>query len=178
MQDDLNEADINKMPDGDGEGKGSAPGYDGNTADDGAKAAPAFHDILLQGADQLLGESDQGDSTPMLIEEALDRAGVKLRDQSNGREIKPNLGDMGLFLRQAMQAGACVDMPMPGDIVVFRYRSSRLHWSAIVETVGPTEMGVFISHPAPAGEESEYERKVINRRGINDGWRVVGFIRL
>ena len=139
---------------------------------------PTFQELLLVGAAQLVGETDEGDSTPMLIEEAFDRTGIRLRDQSNGREIIPNLGEMGLFLRQAMQAGACVDMPAPGDIVIWRYNESRLHWSGVVETVGATDIGVFMSHQAPHGSEGEYERRVVGRRGINNAWRVVGFIRL
>jgi hypothetical protein len=53
-----------------------------------------------------------------------------------------------------------------------------LFWSAIVESVSSTEMDVYMSHPPVTDRESVYELTRIGRRGANNAWRVVGFVRL
>lgn len=138
----------------------------------------SFADLILGFAVKVVGEPDTGDLTPVLLEDAMRAHGIVLRDQANGREMVPALDDMGAFLRQCVAAGVMVHLPKPGDIVIMQYNVSRLYWSAIVESVASTDLGVLISLPPVDDRETEYQRMVMKRGGLNDAWRVVGFIRL
>jgi len=137
-----------------------------------------FPTLILEFATEVVGEESVGDLTPTLIEDAIRALSIEIRDQSNGRLLTPALDDMGSFLRQCMAAGAAVHLPQPGDIIIMQYKVSRLYWSAIVETVGATDLGVLISLPPGEDLETKFDRQVIKRRGLNDAWHTVGFIRL
>ena len=156
----------------------SAATYPGATATDLVPGLSAAATKLLALARELVGESDQGDLTPTLVEEVIQSAKISLRDQTTGRAIALDTGDVGQLLRQAMAAGACVDMPQPGDIVVFQYNTSRLYWSGIVNSVAATDLDMYASLPFREQGENEYQIMTVSRRGVNAAWRTVGFIRL
>lgn len=157
------------------------PSDEGLPEDSDSKVAVVgmnFSQLLLRFSTEVVGEPDTGDLTPVLIEDALRAGGIVLRDQANGNVLQPALDDMGAFLRQCVAAGAMVHLPQPGDIVVMQYNVSRLFWSAVVESVAATDLGVLISLPPVQDRETEFQRATMKRGGLNDAWRVRGFIRL